>query len=126
MRATIFFALVCCGALLYCFGCSKDENQANDNNAFEEDFEFIELKSSTDSIRAGAQSATITAVATGVGLTYEWSASGGTLFGSGAEVGFYTSICTQGEFTINCIVKDKRGYSDEKSIIIISHPEITE
>lgn len=122
MRVTVFFILIFCGALLCCFGCGKDDKQINDNYDLEEDFEFIELKSSTDSIRAGVQSAAITAIAKGVGLTYQWSASGGTLFGSGAEVGFHTSVCTQGAFTINCTVSDKRGYSDKKSIVIVSHP----
>jgi len=122
MRENVFFVLLCCGVFLCVFGCGKEEKEANDNNTFEEEFEFMELKSSTDSIRAGVQSAAIMAIAKGVGLTYKWSASGGTLVGSGSEVAFHTSVCTQGSFTIKCTVNDKRGYSDEKSVVIVSHP----
>lgn len=124
MKVNNFFILICFGILICSFGCDKDEEQTNYyvGPGLEEDFEFIELKSSKDSIRAGVESAAITAIAKGVELTYQWSASGGILFGSGTEVGFYTSVCTQGAFTINCKVTDKRGYSDQKSIVIVSHP----
>ena len=57
----------------------------------------------------------ITASATGEGLTYNWSASNGTIIGSGNEVNYGTPCCA-GTATVTCVVKDSGGSSESKSL----------
>jgi hypothetical protein len=61
---------------------------------------------------------TITADATGDGLTYEWTASYGNFFGSGHAVEW--SVCHQATFTITCKVKDSHNNSASKTISVRS------
>jgi len=62
---------------------------------------------------------TITANATGEGLTFTWSASYGTFVGSGATVQW--TVCHQAKFSISCLVTDKYNHSETKTIIVRSH-----
>ena len=61
----------------------------------------------------------ISASATGEGLTYKWTASYGTFVGSGATVQW--TVCHQAKFTITCLVTDQYSHSETKSIIVRSH-----
>lgn len=124
MKSTFQHTAIVFVSILFCMGihaCSKDDDSVDDPSVGYEDFAFIELKASSDTIRAGFGRAAITAVATGAQLQYHWSACTGTISGSGKMVEFHTSFCTMGTFTITCIVKDKRGYSDTKTIEIVTN-----
>jgi len=56
----------------------------------------------------------VAAVATGDGLTYNWTASYGTFVGSGASVMW--TVCHSDVFTITCVVKDTHGNSAIKTL----------
>jgi hypothetical protein len=62
---------------------------------------------------------TITANATGDGLTYKWTASYGTFIGNGASVQW--TVCHQDKFSISCEVTDQYSHSDSKTILVRSH-----
>jgi hypothetical protein len=59
----------------------------------------------------------ITATASGEGLTYNWSASNGTVVGSGSQITFGTPCCA-GTPTVTCVVKDSGGNQESKSVVI--------
>ncbi|MEI7661659.1 MAG: hypothetical protein WCK34_05665 [Bacteroidota bacterium] len=61
---------------------------------------------------------TITAVASGDGLSYKWTASYGTFIGSGATVQW--TVCHQDKFSINCEVTDKYNHAETKNIVVRS------
>jgi hypothetical protein len=98
--------------------CEKDNEGESDNGGPIPAFSFTELVASADTIRAGYETSKITAIATGHELKFQWSASGGTLAGSGSEVEFFTSFCARGVFTVACKATDKRGDSETRQISI--------
>jgi len=61
---------------------------------------------------------TITANATGEGLTYTWTADFGTFIGSGNTVQW--TVCHSDKFTITCKVTDKNNLADTKHVVITS------
>lgn len=61
----------------------------------------------------------ITAVATGDGLKYYWSATAGDILGSGDRITYTANPgCCGGVQTITCKVKDKYGSSNVKQVSI--------
>jgi hypothetical protein len=62
---------------------------------------------------------TITANASGDGLSYKWTKSYGTFIGTGATVQWF--VCHQSTFTITCEVTDQYGHSATKQTSIRSY-----
>ena len=62
---------------------------------------------------------TLTANATGEGLTYTWTCDFGTFIGSGNTVQW--TVCHADNFIINCTVTDKNSNSASKAITIRTH-----
>jgi len=58
-------------------------------------------------------------------FTYEWSASAGTIEGSGDSV-LFTAPLTAGDFEIQCIVSDPEGNSDTAAFLLSVVPEIND
>ena len=95
--------------------CSKSKTSPDGTGT---EFRFISL-SATDTVVKVNELTTISAVATGDGLTYNWSASYGTFVGNGATVQW--TACHQSRFTINCQVTDQYNHSEKKTIAITAH-----
>jgi hypothetical protein len=51
------------------------------------------------------------------GLSYSWSATGGTLTGNGAQV-TWTAPAVEGDYKITCVVNDPRGGKDSALVIV--------
>lgn len=83
-------------------------------------FKFESLTSDAAEIVYSSNPSTkITAVATGDGLSYQWSATAGDLLGSGAKITYTANAsCCGGGQTITCKVKDKYGNGDAKQVSI--------
>ena len=78
------------------------------------------LTANPTSVSPGAVS-TITCIASdpdGDALSYIWSATGGTISGSGSQIG-WTAPASTGTYTITCVVSDGKGGSDTKNVNII-------
>ncbi len=110
--ALFFFALALISALA---ACSKSSTPTPDNPAAT--FKFSSLVAKDTVIKVNDVT-TITANATGDGLTYTWTADFGTFIGSGNTVQW--TVCHEDVFTITCSVKDKNNHSDSKNVIIRS------
>jgi len=111
MKKNIFFiALILVVAVFS--SCKKDKTP---EAPIQKPLTFTLLSSSNDSMFVG-DITTLTAVATGDGLTYTWSSEWGTFVGSGASVQW--SACHAALFTVYCEVKDKYNASIKKSIFI--------
>ena len=81
-------------------------------------FKFTGLVSN-DTVLKVNDVATITANATGVGLTYTWQCDFGTFIGSGKTVQW--TVCHEDNFTIHCTVTDNNSHSSSKALIIRTH-----
>jgi len=93
--------------------CSKSGTGPSDSNGT--DFKFVSLVPKDTAIQVNGIT-TITATATGSGLSYKWTASYGTFVGSGSMVQW--TVCHSDKFKITCEVKDNNGHSDSKEIYI--------
>ena len=69
-----------------------------------------------DSVIKVNDATTITANATGDGLSYEWTAFYGTITGSGATVTW--TVCHQDKFVISCKVTDKYNHAETKNVVV--------
>lgn len=76
---------------------------------------FSELSVSSATVRV-AEYVTLTAIASGDGLTYKWTPEYGTIIGSGSTVQW--NVCHPDDFTIECEVSDQYGEVQKKSVII--------
>ncbi len=81
-------------------------------------FKFTSLVANDTVIKVN-EITTLTATATGEGLTYTWTCDFGTFIGSGNSVQW--TVCHADNFTINCMVKDKNNNSESKDITIRTH-----
>jgi hypothetical protein len=98
--------------LLAAVSCQKSE-QSQPENAVE--LKFISLVASdTAMIVNGINS--ITANVSGEGLNYKWTASYGTIIGSGPSVKW--TVCHADTFKITCEVTDKYDHTASKDISI--------
>lgn len=97
--------------------CKKDSGEPVANQT---PFKFETLTAeATEIVFSSNPSTKITAVATGDGLKYYWSASAGDIIGSGAKVTYTANAnCCGGSQTITCKVKDKYGKADVKQVSI--------
>ncbi len=117
MRIKIFF-LSMLASMLFLASCKKDSSEPN--TAQPTPFSFVSLTADTTEIVFSTNPSTkITAVATGDGLTYQWSATAGDILGSGAKVTYTANqSCCGGANTITCKVKDKFGNLAAKQVSI--------
>ena len=110
--------LIASALLISIAGCKKNETPAQTVST-PLDFRSISAANTTIAINS---STTITATATGEGLTYLWaveSGSAGDIIGSGASVTYGASPCCGGSNTITCTVKDASNAQQSKSITIV-------
>lgn len=94
-------------AALIIISCSKEENEPADTGAIK----IISLTATDTVLKAWMDTASITVVATGDRLEYEWSCNHGTLHGRGTTVKYMAGECCIGLNTITC-----RVYNDTSSI----------
>ncbi|MFZ4465056.1 MAG: hypothetical protein ACOYN5_14505 [Bacteroidales bacterium] len=94
--------------------CSKSSVDPVDNTT-DKEFKFVSLVSQDTALPINGIT-TVTASATGSGLTYRWTASYGSFIGSGASVKW--TVCHSDTFTISCEVKDDQGHAESKVISI--------
>jgi hypothetical protein len=92
--------------------CKKKDDPAPNTGT---PLKFVSLTSSDSSILVNGFT-TLTAVASGDGLTYTWSSLYGTIIGSGAVVQW--TVCHADNFKIMCVVTDVNNNSAKDSIYI--------
>lgn len=97
-------------ALLLFAGCKKNEATTPVSTPLQ--YSSLAALNTTVAVNATTK---ITATATGEGLTYNWSASNGTIIGSGNEITYGTPCCA-GTATVTCVVQDSGGGSESKSV----------
>lgn len=100
-------------AFVALISCSKSSSTPSGSD--NKEFKFISLVAKDTVIPVNGIT-TVTATATGSGLSYKWVASYGTIIGSGASVQW--TVCHSDKFKITCDVKDANGSSDSKEIFI--------
>jgi hypothetical protein len=111
MKQILFFTFIFSCIILA--SCGKSGTSPSENNG--SDFKFVSLVSKDTAIQVNGITS-ITATATGTGLTYKWTASYGTFVGSGSTVQW--TVCHADKFSITCVVNDNNGHSDSKEIYI--------
>lgn len=92
--------------------CSKSEDTQPPAGS---NFKYNSLMAADSVIQVNGVT-TVTANATGDGLSYKWTATYGTFIGSGSQVQW--TVCHQSNFTITCQVTDKYNHSESKSVIV--------
>jgi len=107
-----FYSLFLIGILAFA-SCKKSDSTPTTNNGGQ--FAFSSLVAADTVLKVNAIT-TVTASATGNGLTYHWTASYGTFIGSGAAVRW--TVCHADTFTVTCEVTDDSGHSDSKTVNI--------
>lgn len=108
-------SIFCLATLVIFAACSKSASTPDPGNGA--NFKFSSLVAADTVIKVN-DITTISASATGDGLTYLWTASYGTFVGSGSTVQW--TVCHQAKFTISCLVTDQYNHSETKTIIVRS------
>jgi hypothetical protein len=108
---TLFTGII----LLFLFlnSCKKSETTAPVDTSG--DFKFVSLVAQDTVLKVNAVTS-ITATATGQGLTYKWTCKYGTFIGSGNTVKW--TVCHSDMFKITCEVTDNANHSDLKDVYI--------
>jgi hypothetical protein len=94
--------------------CSKKDDTV-DPGTQQTPFEYKSLVAA-DTLMSLTDINTITATASGDGLTYHWTASYGNFIGSGSSVQW--TVCHSDRFTITCEVKDQYGHSESREVYV--------
>ena len=110
------FTIIALAAIVILAACSKSETAPDPGPGA--NFKYTSL-SAADTVIKVNDITTVTAVATGDGLTYKWTASYGTFVGSGSTVQW--TVCHQSKFSITCVVSDQYNHSETKTIVVRSH-----
>ncbi len=114
-----FFVLSFFAALIT-FSCSKEENEPADTGAIK----ITSLTANDTVLKAWMDTASITVIASGDSLGYEWSCNHGTLHGSGTTVKYMAGQCCVGLNTITCrVYNDTSSVSKDINIRITSYFE---
>lgn len=92
--------------------CKKEEKKETPTN---KPLEFVSLTASDTNIFVNGLT-TLTATATGDGLTYTWTYLYGQIIGSGATVQW--TVCHADIFDVTCTIKDSHDSVKQKSIKI--------
>jgi hypothetical protein len=101
--------------LISFFACKKSETAAPSAS---DEFKFVTLQAQ-DTLLKVNDVTTITATATGTGLTYKWTASYGTFIGSGSTIQW--TVCHADRFKITCEITDNSNHSDSRDVYISTH-----
>jgi hypothetical protein len=109
----IIFAL----AVFSAYSCKKDDNSTDQTTGTP--FEYRSL-SASDTVSKISSFVTLTADASGDGLTYTWIPEFGSVVGSGASVQW--AACHSDFFTITCEVADSHGAKESKSVVVHVKP----
>jgi len=118
MKKLLLLMLI--SGLIVCYSCKKKDNSTGDPTPFQ----YKSLVAS-DTLVTVNDVISITADATGDGLSYSWESTDmdgnvyGTIIGSGSQVQW--SICHQSKFKVSCAVSDKYSHSETKTVYIRSH-----
>jgi len=105
---------------LLVFSCAKENDQPADTGAIK----IVSLTATDTVLKAWMDTASITVVATGDSLGYEWSCNHGTLHGSGTTVKYMAGQCCVGLNTITCrVFNDTSSVSKDINIRITSYFE---
>jgi hypothetical protein len=109
--------LLLCGVVLIVSlaACSKHSTTPDNSSGA---LKFSSLVANDTVIKVD-EITTLTAIATGEGLTYTWTCDFGTFIGSGNKVQW--TVCHADNFTINCTVTDKSSNSASKALVIRTH-----
>ena len=110
------FILISLSVIVMFAACKK--SSTTPDPAAGSDLKFISLVAADTVIKVN-DITTITADATGDGLSYKWTATYGTFDGQGATVKW--TVCHQSKFTITCVVSDQYSHSETRQIIVRSH-----
>jgi hypothetical protein len=105
--------MLCLVSLVIVAACSKSSTTPDPSTG--DNFQFSSLVAADTVLKVNAIT-TITANATGSGLSYKWSATYGTFIGTGATVQW--TVCHQANFKITCVVSDDNNHAETKSIIV--------
>ncbi len=117
MRNKIFFLSIL-ATMLFLASCKKSGSDTATTPPTAFKFESL-TADATEIVFSINPSAKITAVATGDGLKYYWSASAGDILGSADKVTYTASVsCCGGSQYITCKVKDKYRNIDVKQVNI--------
>lgn len=115
MQIKTLFITMMAGMLLLA-SCKKGSEPTPQPTPFK--FESL-TAGATEIVFSVNPSTQITAVATGDGLKYYWSASAGDILGSGDRITYTANPgCCGGTQRITCKVKDKYGNLDVKQVSI--------
>ncbi|MEI7526840.1 MAG: hypothetical protein WCJ95_21000 [Mariniphaga sp.] len=109
-NALLLFSIISIIAVSACKKSSTTTDPVAGSN-----FKFTGIVAA-DSVIKVNDATTITAIATGDGLSYEWTAFYGTLTGSGATVAW--TVCHQDKFVISCKVTDKYNHAETKNVVV--------
>jgi hypothetical protein len=94
--------------------CKKNDD-SKPSNSQPAEFSFTSL-TATDTVMQVNAVTTLTAIATGEGLSYNWSCDYGTFVGSDSCVQW--TVCHSDKFKITCVVKDKNNNSATRDIYV--------
>ncbi len=108
----LFIMLACLAAI----SCKKSSNTPDPGTG--SNFKFSTLVAADTVIKVNDVT-TLSAIATGDGLSYKWSSDYGTFVGSGSTVQW--TVCHQARFAIKCAVTDKYNNSETKTIVVRAH-----
>lgn len=111
MKRILFFLGL--AIIIIMAACSKKSDPAPDNSGATFKFTSLVVK---DTLLKVNDVTTITATASGEGLTYTWTADFGTFIGSGNTVQW--TVCHADKFIINCQVTDKNNNSETKNVVV--------
>ncbi len=107
---TFLFCLMLLGSLM---SCKKSENTPSPSAS--NDFKFVSLVAA-DTVLTVNGITTITANATGQGLSYKWTSEYGTFVGSGSMVQW--TVCHSDKFKITCEISDNANHSESRDVYI--------
>ena len=110
MKKTLIFLFIL--SLLTVVSCQKSETSQPENAS---ELKFVSLVASDTAMLVNGINQ-ITANVTGEGLTYKWTASYGTIIGSGSSVKW--TVCHADTFIITCEVTDKYDHKASKELNI--------
>lgn len=102
--------------LIAIVSCKKSDTDPSSSGQGKE-FKFISLVAN-DTVLKVNDFTSITATASGEGLSYTWTTDGGfgTFVGSGSKVQW--TVCHSDRFKITCVVKDQSNHSESKDVYI--------
>ncbi len=108
--------------LVFCIGlssCNDDPPEPSDNNEEKIPLIFESLTAEKDTIVSG-ETVVITAIASGKDIRYNWTATTGSILGSGHEITLTTTPCVPEEITVTCKVEDTYNESKTKTVLIVT------